>query len=117
MEAAPTHNNGSGNGSAELSGGDSEFDAAIKLNRPSTTATWAADDRLQQSRYDAAIRDLRGAKSPDTGGMFLLGNACEMKGESQRAIDAYKAALQVAPGFAEAKARLDAWLASRGTSQ
>ena len=122
MEAAPTHNNlGVLYMAAQnYPAATAEFDAAIKLN-PAEYNSYMGRGRieLQQSRYDAAIRDFaRAAQISGTPeALFLLGNACEMKGESQRAIDAYKAALQVAPGFAEAKARLDALVASRGTSQ
>jgi tetratricopeptide (TPR) repeat protein len=122
LEAAPTHNNlgvlylGARNYPAATA----EFDAAIKLN-PAEYNSYMGRGRieLQQSKYDAAIGDFARAAqiaaTPEA--LFLLGNTFEKKGEPQRAIDAYKAALQVAPGFGEAKARLDVLGASRGTLQ
>jgi len=122
MEAAPAHNNlgvlylGAQNYPAATG----EFDAAIKLN-PAEYNSYMGRGRieLQQSRYDAAIGDFAQAAqiaaTPEA--LFLLGNTFEKKGEPQRAIDAYKAALQVAPGFGEAKARLEVLGASRGTLQ
>jgi tetratricopeptide (TPR) repeat protein len=122
MEAAPAHNNlgvlylGAQNYSAATT----EFDVAIKLN-PAEYNSYMGRGRieLQQSKYDAAIGDFARAAqiaaTPEA--LFLLGNTFEKKGEPQRAIDAYKAALQVAPGFREAKARLDVLGASRGTLQ
>jgi len=55
------------------------------------------------------------AETPEA--FFRLGTAFEMKGEAQRAADAYKAALQLAPGFTEAKTRLDALRTAKETSQ
>jgi len=122
MEAAPAHNNlgvlylGAQNYPAATA----EFDVAIKLN-PAEYNSYVGRGRieLQQSKYDAAIGDFARAAqiaaTPEA--LFLLGNTFEKKGEPQRAIDAYKAALQVAPGFGEAKARLDVLGASRGTLQ
>ena len=97
-----------------------EFDVAIELN-PAEYNSYMGRGRieLQQSKYDAAVGDFaraaQVAATPEA--LFLLGNTFEKKGGLQRAIDAYKAALQVAPEFGEAKARLDALLASPGTSQ
>ena len=122
MEAAPTHNNlGVLYMAAQnYPGATAEFDAAIKLN-PAEYNSYIGRGRieLQQSKYDAAIGDFaRAAQIAETPeALFLLGNTFERKGEPQRAIDAYKAALQVAPGFGEAKARLDVLGASRGALQ
>jgi tetratricopeptide (TPR) repeat protein len=74
---------------------------------------------LQSSDYDAAIGDFAHAaqisETPEV--FFRLGTAFERKGEAQRAVDAYKAALQLSPGFGEAKARLDALRAGKETPQ
>jgi tetratricopeptide (TPR) repeat protein len=97
-----------------------EFDAAIKLN-PAEYNSYLSRGRieLQSFDYDAAIRDFaRAAQISETPEViFRLGYAFEMKGEAQRAADAYKAALQLAPEFGEAKARLDALRAGKGTPQ
>jgi len=97
-----------------------EFDAAIKLN-PTEYNSYMGRGRieLQQFSYDAAIRDFaRAAQISETPeAFFRLGTAFELKGDTQRAADAYKAALQLAPGFAEAKARLNALGAGRESQE
>ena len=112
MEAARAHNNlGALYASVQQnSAAMTEFEAAIKLN-PEEYNSYLGRGRieLQQFNYDGAIRDFaRAAQIAETPeALFRLGTAFEMKGETQRAADAYKAALQLEPGFAEAKARLD----------
>ena len=104
----------------QFSSAMAEFDAAIKLN-PAEYNSYLSRGRieLQSFNYDAAIRDFARAahisETPEV--IFRLGYAFEMKGEAQRAADAYKAALQLAPEFGEAKARLDALRAGKGTPQ
>lgn len=122
MEAAQAHNNlGMLYVSAQqYSGAMAEFDAAIRLN-PAEYNSYLGRGRieLQQFNYDGAIRDFaRAAQVAETPeAFFRLGTAFEMKGEAQRAADAYKAALQLAPGFTEAKTRLDALRTAKETSQ
>jgi len=121
-EAAQAHNN---LGVLYMSGqqyqnATAEFDAAIKLN-PMEYNSYMGRGRieLQQFSYDAAIRDFaRAAQISETPEVFFrLGTAFELKGDTQRAADAYKAALQLAPGFAEAKARLNALGAGRESQE
>jgi tetratricopeptide (TPR) repeat protein len=122
MEGAQAHNNLGALYSSvqQYSNATAEFDAAIKLN-PAEYNSYLGRGRieLQQFNYDGAIRDFaRAAQIAETPeAFFRLGNAFEMKGEAQRAAEAYKAALQLAPGFAEAKARLDALRASKEPPQ
>jgi len=119
-EAAQAHNN---LGVLYMSGqqyqnATAEFDAAIKLN-PMEYNSYMGRGRieLQQFSYDAAIRDFaRAAQISETPEVFFrLGNAFELKGENQKAVVAYEAALQLAPGFGEANARLDALHAAKET--
>jgi len=97
-----------------------EFDAAIKLN-PAEYNSYMGRGRieLQQLSYDAAIRDFARAaqisETPEV--LFRLGNAFELKGEKQKAVAAYLAALQLAPGFTQAKTRLDALGAAKEIPQ
>jgi len=97
-----------------------EFDAAIKLN-PAEYNSYMGRGRieLQQFSYDAAIRDFaRAAQVSETPEVFFrLGNAFELKGEKQKAVAAYEAALQLAPGFTQAKTRLDALRAAKEIPQ
>jgi len=122
MEAARAHNNlGALYMSAQkYAAAMTEFDAAIKMN-PAEYNSYLSRGRLelQQFSYDGAIRDFaRAAQISETPqALFLLGNAFEMKGEAPRAAEAYKVALQLAPGFAEARARLDALRTGKETPQ
>jgi protein O-mannosyl-transferase len=113
MEAARAHNNLGVLYMSEqqYSNATAEFDAAIKLN-PAEYNSYMGRGRieLQASQFDAAIGDFAHAaqisETPEV--FFRLGTAFELKGEAQRAAEAYQAALQLAPGFGEAKARLEA---------
>jgi tetratricopeptide (TPR) repeat protein len=64
---------------------------------------------VQMINVDAAIADFAKAAqiAPSPVALFRLGQALETKGENQQAIKAYSAALQLAPGMAEASARLN----------
>jgi len=121
-EAAQAHNNLGALYMSEqqYQNATAEFDAAIKLN-PSEYNSYIGRGRieLQQFSYDAAIRDFaRAAQISETPeAFFRLGNAFEFKGEKQKAAAAYEAALQLAPGFGEAKARLDALRAAKEIPQ
>ncbi|HLZ51277.1 MAG TPA: tetratricopeptide repeat protein [Candidatus Acidoferrum sp.] len=113
MEAAQAHNNLGVLYMSEqqYSNATAEFDAAIKLN-PAEYNSYMGRGRieLQASQFDAAIGDFahaaRISETPEV--FFRLGTAFELKGEARRAAEAYQAALQLAPGFGEAKARLEA---------
>jgi len=97
-----------------------EFNAAIQLNAGEYNSYLGRGRiELKQADYDKAVKDFAHAaeigQSPEA--FFLLGNALELKGEKQGALDAYKVALQLAPGFQEAKARLDALQAGAGAAK
>jgi tetratricopeptide (TPR) repeat protein len=64
---------------------------------------------MQMMKMDAAIEDFSRAAqiAPSPIAFYWLGRALESKGESQQAVRAYGAALQLAPTMAEARARLD----------
>lgn len=64
---------------------------------------------MQTMNVDAAIADFAKAAqiAPSPLALYWLGRALESKGDTQQAIRAYKAALQLAPAMAEAHARLN----------
>lgn len=64
---------------------------------------------MQTMKIDAAIADFAKAAAiaPSPVACYWLGRALESKGENQQAAKAYAAALQLAPGMSEARARLD----------
>jgi tetratricopeptide (TPR) repeat protein len=59
---------------------------------------------------DAAVADFTKAAqiAPSPIALYWLGQTLERKGDTQRAVQAYEAALRLAPGMAEARARLAA---------
>jgi protein O-mannosyl-transferase len=65
---------------------------------------------MQTMNVDAAIADFAKATqiAPSPLSLYWLGRALESKGETQQAVRAYAAALQLAPAMAEARARLAA---------
>jgi tetratricopeptide (TPR) repeat protein len=65
---------------------------------------------METSNVDAAIADFTKAAqiAPSPIALYRLGQALESKGDTQQAVKAYAAALQLAPAMAEARARLDA---------
>jgi tetratricopeptide (TPR) repeat protein len=65
---------------------------------------------MQTMNVDAAIADFtKGAQiGPSPIALYWLGRAFESKGDTQQAARAYATALQLAPGMAEARARLEA---------
>jgi tetratricopeptide (TPR) repeat protein len=64
---------------------------------------------MQTMNVDAAIADFAKAAqiAPSPLALYWLGRALESKGDTQQAIRAYTAALQLVPGMAEARARLN----------
>jgi len=70
---------------------------------------------MQTMNVDAAIADFARAAqiAPSPLALYWLGRALESKGENQQAIQAYAAALQLAPAMAEARARLNFLRAKR----
>lgn len=88
-----------------------QFTAALQINpgkQNSLLGRGIAEYR--QGSLDAAIADLSRAAqlAPMAQAYFWLGRAQEDKGQTQAAASAYAAALQLAPGMAEAQQRLDA---------
>jgi protein O-mannosyl-transferase len=88
----------------------SEFDKAIALN-PNEVNSYLARGTVefQQGNFNDALPDFMQAASraPSPASLYWLGRAEEAKGDLARAKGAYRAALQMAPGMAEAKTRLD----------
>jgi Tfp pilus assembly protein PilF len=86
-----------------------EFNQAIALN-PSEQNSYLGRGMIEQQswNYDAAIADLSRAAqiAPSPFALYWLGRTFENKGDFQRAATAYRAALQLAPGMADARARL-----------
>ncbi len=64
---------------------------------------------MQTMNVDAAVADFAKAAqiAPSPLALYWLGRALETKGDTQRALQAYAAALQLAPAMTEARARLD----------
>jgi Tfp pilus assembly protein PilF len=111
-EIAQSHNNlgilylGQGKYAVALT----ELSAAIALD-PSEQNSYLGRGtvEMQTMNVDAAIADFTKAAqiAPSPLAFYWLGRALESKGDSQQAVRAYAAALQLAPAMAEARARLD----------
>ncbi len=88
-----------------------ELSAAIALN-PNEQNSYIGRGtiELQSWNFDAAIADFLSATriAPSPIAYFWLGRAYEGQGDWQRAAQAYTAALQLAPGMTDARARLEA---------
>lgn len=94
-----------------------EFNAAIKLNPYKHNSYFGRGTvEMNQFDYENAAADFAQAAqiSPSPQAYFWLGRALEAKGDMKSAAGAYVGALRLAPGFAEAKARLDALRAEQG---
>jgi protein O-mannosyl-transferase len=111
LEAAQAHNNLGvlymrlNNFTAALK----ELNAAIALNpNEQNSHIGRGMIELQFWNLDAAIADFSQATAiaPSPLASFWLGRGLETKGDSRGAARAYEAALQMAPGFDEARARL-----------
>jgi Tfp pilus assembly protein PilF len=65
---------------------------------------------LNTMNLDAAVADFTKAAqiAPSPIALYWLGQTLERKGDAKRAVQAYEAALRLAPGMAEARARLAA---------
>jgi Tfp pilus assembly protein PilF len=87
-----------------------ELSAAIAID-PSSENSYIGRGtaEMQTMNVDAAIADFRKAVqiAPSPLALYRLGGALESKGDTQQAMRAYTAALQLAPGMAEARARLN----------
>jgi len=88
-----------------------ELNAAIALD-PNEQNSYIGRGtiEMQTGNVDAAATDFAKAASigPSPLALYRLGQALERKGEVQQATKAYAAALQLAPGMADARARLEA---------
>jgi protein O-mannosyl-transferase len=88
-----------------------EFSAAIAIN-PAKQNSYIARGtaEFQSSNFAAAIADFSHAASlaPSPLALFWLGRSYEVTHDFDHAAGAYQAALQLAPGFADARARLEA---------
>lgn len=88
-----------------------ELSAAISLN-PAKQNSYIARGtaEFQSSNFVAAIGDFSHAASlaPSPLALFWLGRSYEVTHDLDRASGAYQAALQLAPDFADARARLEA---------
>jgi tetratricopeptide (TPR) repeat protein len=88
-----------------------ELSAAVALNPAEQNAYLGRGTiELKSFNIDAAIADFSRAAqiAPSPVACFWLGRALEAKGDFPRATSAYAAALQLAPNFPDARARLDA---------
>jgi tetratricopeptide (TPR) repeat protein len=87
-----------------------EFNAALALN-PTEQHSYLGRGmiELQSFNFDAAIADFSRAAqiSPSPVAYLWLGRALERKGDYHRAEGAYRAALQLAPGLADARTQLE----------
>jgi tetratricopeptide (TPR) repeat protein len=87
-----------------------ELNQAIALN-PDEQNSYLGRGNIewQSGNVDAAVADFShaAALAPSPLACFWLGRALESKGENSRAAEAYTAALRLAPGMADAQARLE----------
>ena len=88
-----------------------EFSAAIAIN-PAKQNSYIARGtaEFQSSNFSAAIADFSHAASlaPSPLALFWLGRSYEVTHDFDHAAGAYQEALRLAPGFADARARLEA---------
>jgi protein O-mannosyl-transferase len=87
-----------------------EFDKAIALNANEVNSYLARGTvEFQLGSVNDALADFTQAasRSPSPASLYWLGRAEEAKGDFARAKGAYQAALQLAPGMAEARTRLE----------
>ena len=94
-----------------------EFNAAIAANANEQNSYLGRGIiEMQKFDVDTAVADFSRAAqiAPSPNAYFWLGRALEAKGDSQRAAKSYGAALQLAPGMSEARARLEALHANQG---
>ncbi|MFY9845415.1 MAG: tetratricopeptide repeat protein, partial [Terriglobales bacterium] len=63
----------------------------------------------EEGKLDAALQDFQRAAqiAPSPPAFYWQGRVLEDKGQFAAAAEAYRAALQLAPGFADAQVRLD----------
>jgi protein O-mannosyl-transferase len=97
-------------GEGKLAAALPEFTAAITLD-PTEQNSYIGRGTVEMEtvNVDAAISDFVKAAqiAPSPLALYWLGQAFERKGDTQQAVRAYAAALQLAPGMTEARARLD----------
>jgi tetratricopeptide (TPR) repeat protein len=89
---------------------EQEFSAALDLNPDKQNSLLGRGIvEYRQGNLNAAVNDLsRAARiAPLAQADFWLGRALQDQGQSQAALTAYEAALQLAPGMAEATQRRD----------
>jgi protein O-mannosyl-transferase len=87
-----------------------ELNAAIAMDPAEQNSYIGRGTAEMQTRnVDAAIADFARAAqiAPSPLALYWLGQAFESKGDAQQAMKAYAAALQLAPGMSEARARLN----------
>ena len=102
-------------GEAKYAAALTELSAAIALDpNEQNSYIGRGTAEMQMMNTDAAIADFAKAAqiAPSPLALYWLGRALESKGENRQAVNAYAAALQLAPSMAEARARLDALRAS-----
>ena len=94
----------------DLKAAKAEFTAALLMNPDKQNSLLGRGiAEYRDGSLDAAVSDLSHAAqiAPLAPADFWLGRALEDKGQVPAAVSAYKAALQLAPGLAEAQQRLD----------
>jgi tetratricopeptide (TPR) repeat protein len=111
-EAAQTHNN-LGVLFKQLGRRDeaiAEFTQAIALNpNEQNSLIGRGTTEREEGKLDAALQDFQRAAqiAPSPLAYYWQGRVLEDKGEASAAIEAYRAALKLAPDFTEAKSRLE----------
>ena len=98
-------------GLSDLKAAVEEFTAALQPNPDKQNSLLGRGiAEYRQGKLDAAVSDLsRAARiAPMAAADFWLGRALEDQGQTQAASAAYEAALQLAPGMAEAQRHLNA---------
>lgn len=100
----------------DLTTAEAEFTATLQVNPEKQNSLLGRGIvEYRQGKLDSAVSDLLHAAqiSPSASADFWLGRALEDKGQTQAAATAYEAALQLAPGMAEAQQRLNRLRGSR----
>ncbi|MGA9901269.1 MAG: tetratricopeptide repeat protein [Terriglobales bacterium] len=111
-EAAQTHNNLGVllNQLGQRDEAVTEFTEAIALNpHEQNSLLGRGMTEREEGKLDAALQDFQRAAqiAPSPPAFYWQGRVLEDKGQFAAAAEAYRAALQLAPGFADAQVRLD----------
>lgn len=98
-------------GSSDPKAAEQEFTAALQVNPEKQNSVLGRGiAEYREGKLDAAVSDLSHAAriAPLAAADFWLGRALQDQGKTQAAASAYEAALELAPGMAEAQQHLNA---------